>query len=287
MLRNLFKTLIALLCLTLPLRAAIDKRTVITLHGSTVADIICSERNGHVGFKIPLAPQFSKQRLNTYPALYRATSGTLTTGAMVRFIKHGYNLFDSVEKQRQYTACLNECIAAHKAWLEKKSESNLATLHALEDAVFCKLQELNLADQEIRQTLEAILSTPEEKILSKAYNFIAKLNNPWACHQENDVITMKRMGNLKTAAKICGTFLATYFIVIIPIVGIFARDGFSAFFSSPSAFKAWQEMHPKIVKFDNCINTPLCTLLCLSTLFKAPELGNGIKVVIKPYEQKR
>ena len=164
------KQLIVIVSLAVSPLMATDKRfpLVITLPNSaTVADVVASTVNGRTGFNIPLAPQFTHRGffsafpkgMKEYPALVECKHGTLTTAAMVRFIQKSPYLFSNRDQRAAYKKMLTDALKAHVTWYATKKEADLHKLHAAQNAVFERLQELELANPATKKRLEEILST--------------------------------------------------------------------------------------------------------------------------------
>lgn len=160
-----------------------DPRQTITLrvskNASTVADLLTTTMRGKTGFNMPLAPQFTERsffelapkEMSSYPMLYETASGTITTAAIVRFIKQmqinttvlrdlaRYN-YILTEFNEAHETILDDCIEAHKIWYADPSDENLASLQDAEAKGFNYLKTLDLRKQHIRKFVEDALSTP-------------------------------------------------------------------------------------------------------------------------------
>lgn len=280
--KNLFKTFLALICLAMPVTAT-DKRELVTLNGSTVADVICSQRDGHVGFKIPLAPQFTQRNLfesfpkgmNEYPALYKTQTGTITTAAMIRFIKQGHALFTNKQDQEIYKKLLKEAIDAHKEWYTETSKENLDALKKAENNVFEQLKPLSLNSPEIRSKLEVILSSPQRNIISKGLRSLILPNRAWIFEKEKKDLKTKLM------------IKKSNFILNFTKQGVAALGPFAILAAFAHIIKHLPDKTKLLlvtVIFAVIANIPVSSLLGTAASFTdfklTPEPGNGIKVVI-------
>lgn len=296
------QAILALLLMALPANAA-DKRTIVTLKGSTVADVLSSrsEVDGHIGFNVPLAPHFTERGLfrsfpkgmTEYPALFTTETGTITTAAMIRFIKNGHTLFNSAEDQAAYKKLLKTCIAAHKAWYATKSTDNLVTLRIAEGNIFNLLRRLSLTNSAIRDKLEKLLSSPSKNALAKTYHKLVLPKRAWIAPQKDAIGSpaVKKSHPLANTAKQLSLSLGAFYIYVRCYSGTINKIVIGEVLPARAKVKTYRDNHPIARKaIDLGLNLP--ALILLSTLitssyaaftdFKlAPEPGNGIKVVIK------
>ena len=218
----MFKKLLVpfLVLIAIPLSAA-DKRTLVTLTGSTVADVICSERNGHIGFNMPLAPHFTKRGIfesfpkgmTEFPALYKTVTGTLTTAAMIRFIEQGHTLFTNKTEQSNYKEALNECIQAYKEWYKDKTEDTAAKLAQKEDDVFTHLKKLSLANKETREKLEKIISTPVRNMFVRGVHSLVLPKRAYVAKQKNGAFMIKKALPITNFLKTIITHITSFIIL--------------------------------------------------------------------------
>jgi hypothetical protein len=301
----MFKKLLVpfLVLIAIPLSAA-DKRTLVTLTGSTVADVICSERNGHIGFNMPLAPHFTKRGIfesfpkgmTEYPALYKTQTGTLTTAAMISFIQQsptlftqGDTLFSPGPQKKAYQKALQECISAHKAWYANQTDEMLAALHTAEDAVFEQLKTLSLDTKETREKLEKMLSTYDRLDFSTQGNEdlgVNKLILPyrtWVSGEKTENPVIKKGHPLVNTGKQIG----------VPASGVLTTVALSLCIDYLikreviARGKNISKLHEKLIyvvllaPLAIGFGATICGSAASFTDFKlAPEPGNGIKVVI-------
>lgn len=173
---------LALLCATLVINAGNRKNIILKVFpDTTVADLFTTNKNGHLGLNLPIAPEFTKRSLfsaipegmSSYKAFYKTPAGTLTTASMIRFIKQSDTLFDDATAKKTYQKSLNEYILAHKRWFKSKKSEDLVKLHEASNVVRKMLETLELSNPITRLCLQRILSTPKISLFDKALNAVA------------------------------------------------------------------------------------------------------------------
>lgn len=294
--------------------SAADKREIVTLplpHGATVADVICSEVNGHIGFNIPLAPQFTKRGLfrafpkgmSEYPAYFNMLKGRIRTVAIIRFIKQSPELFADAKERASYTTLLKKAVDAHKAWYANQTQENLLDLHAAEDDVFEYLKRLSLENPSVREKLEKILSTPVHNIFSRALRVLILPQRTYLAQNKCEETVIKLAGFTNssiTALQAFAALPALHYAVwgkvfIVFVIEKHAKAMASKKLKNEGDFELYARLNPKKVRAAKFFiyDLPHCYSILISCIniiasftdFKlTPEPGNGINVKIQVAE---